>query len=74
MFNHACHYYIDTQICYKIKMHLKINSSPTASITILVNSPVSNFPVTIIVGTVFRMSSSLLILRASVVEGAMLIL
>ena len=39
MFNHACHYYIDTQICCKIKMHLKMNSSPTASITILVNSP-----------------------------------
>ena len=42
--------------------------------TILVNSPVSDFPVTIIVGTVFRMSSPLLILRAAIVEGAMLIL
>ena len=44
---------------------------------ILVDSPVADLPVTIIVGTIFRLSSSsssFLILCPSIVEGAMLIL
>ena len=41
---------------------------------ILVDPPVADLPVAITVGTVFRVSSAFLILRPSVVEGAMLIL
>ena len=41
---------------------------------ILVDSPVADLSVTIIVGTIFRMSPSFLLVRPSIVEGAMLIL
>ena len=41
---------------------------------ILVDSPVADLSVTIIVGTIFRLSSSFLIIGPSIVEGSMLIL